>query len=293
MRKILSLTMTLVLLFVFTTFSFGEIDKLCGHWAQGKIDEQFMIKYFDYLAKDNYKDFSPNGNITAGEFTKSIGKLFCEYGFCHANTDSDEVLTRKDMGLIIGRTLIENNIIKKTEEKIPLVDLNNFTKEEKIIISSLYKNNLIKGNSQNLFLPEKNATQVECIVLLKRVKGVLEPMDKKAIPFKVKSMEQVYSGVNEGVTVRKVNDKVEVTIVEMYPTPGYTTNVDKIFKDSTGEYEIYLSENPPKEGSIQLQVITYKVIVLEIDATNLGEKPYTFKTIKHSIFRPTVNQLYK
>ncbi|WP_159436135.1 hypothetical protein [Anaerosalibacter sp. Marseille-P3206] len=125
------------------------------------------------------------------------------------------------------------------------------------------------------------------------MKGVLESTDKNAVPFEVKSVEQVYSGVNEGITIKEVNGKVIVTIVEMYPTPGYTTNVDKIFRDSTGEYEIYLSEKSPKQGSIQLQVITYKVIDLEIDATNLGEKPYTFKTVRHSIFTPSINQLYK
>ena len=278
MRRLLSLTIVLVLLFTFTTSSFGEIEKLSGHWAKGKVDEQFMNKYFDYLTKDKYKSFSPNGNITVGQFKRSMGKLFCDYGYCQNNMDSDEILTRKDMVLILGRKLIDDNIIEKTEDKTPFIDLNRFLDEEKLIISSLYKGDIIKGNSKNTFLPEKSATQTECIVTLQRVKGVLDTMGNNSIPFKVKSTEQVYSGVQEGLSVSEDKDVVEITIVEMFPTPGYTMNINKILKNNDGVYEIYSSVKPPKEGSIQLQVITYKVIVVEINKSDLGEEPYTFKT---------------
>ena len=285
MKKLLSLIMISILLTIFTTSAFGEIDKLNNHWSKGIIDQQFACEYFNYLTKDNYENFSPDSTITVGEFISSANKLFCDYDVCFDNLKSEEVLTRKDLSIIIGKLLIDKNIIDCTNEKTPFIDVSTFTKEELMIMSSLYKNDIIKGISRNKFLPERKATQAECIVTLQRVKEVLVPMEKNTIPFKVKSNKQVYNGVHEGLEVSEVGDVVEVTIVEMYPTPGYTMNVDKIFKDNNGEYEIYLSEKSPKDGSILPQVITYKVLVIEIKKSDLGEKPYIFQAIKHSIFR--------
>ena len=289
MKKLISLSIVIVMLFTFTSSSIGKIDKLSGHWAQGLIDEQFVYEYFDYLNEN----FEPDGTITVGEYYKSIGKLLHEYGYTVDIVESDEVLKRKDMAVIIGSILIDENIIKKAHNNMPFIDMKNVKKDEAAIISSLYSNHIIKGNANNTFLPEKQSTQAEAIVLLKRVKGVLEPMKEKSIPFNVKSIEQVYSITCDELVVKELEDAVEITIVETFPTPGYSVEVERVIEGTNGEYEIYLNERSPKKGGELLQVITYKVIVLEIDKSHLKEKPYEFKVVKHFILNPKVNQLYR
>lgn len=285
MKKLLSVIMIPILLTVFATASYSEIDKLNNHWSKGIIDMEFVGEYFDYLTKDDYKNFSPDSTITVGEFISSVSKLFCDHDVCIDYLKIEEPLTRREMSRIVGKILIDKKLIESTEEKTPFMDISSLSKEELMIISSLYKNDIIKGNSRNEFSPERNATQAECIITLQRVKGVLKPMGNNAIPFKVKSKKQVYNGVHEGLEVNETLDSVEISVVVMYPTPGYSLNVDRIFKNNDGEYEVYLTEKPPKEGSILPQVITYKVLIIEIDKSNLGEKPYVFQTIKHSVFR--------
>ena len=99
MRKILLFVMAIMLFFSFNSSTYAEIEKLNGHWAQGKVDEKFTKDYFDYLAQDNYNSFSPDGNITIGQFNNSVGKLFSEFGYFYNGIKSNEYLTRKDMSL--------------------------------------------------------------------------------------------------------------------------------------------------------------------------------------------------
>lgn len=289
MKKLISLSIVIIVLFTFTLSSIGKIDRLYGHWAQELIDEEFIHEYFNYLNEN----FNPDSTITIGEYYKSIGKLLHQYGYTVDLVGLDEVLKRKDMAVIIGRILIDKNIIKASHNNIPFIDMGNAKKDEVAIISALYSNHIIKGNTNNTFSPERESTQAEAIVLLKRVKGVLETMKEKSIPFNVKSIEQVYSSTYNELTVKEVEDKVEITILETFPTPGYTIEVERVIEGANGEYEIYLNERPPKKDSDLLQVITYKVIVIEIDKSYLKEKPYKFNVVKHFILNPKVNQLYK
>ena len=101
-------------------------------------------------------------------------------------------------------------------------------------------------------------------------------MLKKTIPFKIKNMEQDYSPREEGLVLKDLETFLEISITKEFPTPGYDLEVKEIIEKDKGEFEIILSIIPPREGSILLQVITYKTIIVGVDKYYLGDGPYTF-----------------
>lgn len=101
-------------------------------------------------------------------------------------------------------------------------------------------------------------------------------MSKKTIPFKIKNIEQDYSLREEGIVLKDLETFLEISITKEFPTPGYDLEVKEIIEKDKGEFEIILSIIPPREGSILLQVITYKTILIEVDRYHLGNGPYTF-----------------
>jgi len=101
-------------------------------------------------------------------------------------------------------------------------------------------------------------------------------MPEKTIPFKIKTVEQDYSPRAEGIVLEGLDDSIEISITKEFPTPGYDMKIKEIIEKDKGEFEIILSIIPPREGSILLQVITYKTILIEVDRYHLGNGPYTF-----------------
>ena len=101
-------------------------------------------------------------------------------------------------------------------------------------------------------------------------------MSKKTIPFKIKTVEQAFSSRAEGIVLKDLETFLEISITKEFPTPGYDLEVKEIIEKDKGEFEIILSIIPPREGSILLQVITYKTILIEVDKYYLGDGPYTF-----------------
>ena len=98
----------------------------------------------------------------------------------------------------------------------------------------------------------------------------------KNIPFKVNKIEESYNG-KEGIVVEEEKDKVLVWITKQFPAPNFAMAVEKII-GSKGKYAIHIITAPPKKD-IQIQVIKYKTIHLEIDKDDIGKPPYEFKLV--------------
>jgi hypothetical protein len=94
------------------------------------------------------------------------------------------------------------------------------------------------------------------------------------VAFETVGIVQSYNSQEE-IIVTENKDKVMVTITKSFPTPGYSMDVDKIRKERDG-FRVYIDTTPPKPDSIQLQVVTYKTLTMEIDKTVLGNPPYNF-----------------
>lgn len=105
-------------------------------------------------------------------------------------------------------------------------------------------------------------------------------MLKKTIPFEVYTIEDNYSDKKEGINLEELDNYIIVGITKRFSTPGYDMEVENIIKTEEGEFEINLFIIPPKEGSILLQVISYKTLAIKIDKSYLGKGPYKFKLAK-------------
>ena len=284
MKRVFILAFLLILMLVISIVSFAiPEEKLKNNWAKGEVDEKFVERYFPYLTLEDYKSFRPNDLITKKEFTKSFSLLLEDYGYSFESEDSSENLTREELASMVGGKLLEYNIIEETVGEVPFNDIKSLPKEDKKLIRCLYGKGILKGRTRNTYNPMSKVTQIESIIVLQRVKGVLEPM--KNIPFNVIGSSQNYSSTVEGVQVEDLNKTVTVSITRMFSTPGYSMEVKKVLGQIGGEYRISVSVTPPREDAILPQVITYRTISIEIDKNYLENTPYKFKVIEDPLFR--------
>ena len=230
--------------------------------------------------------------IAKKEFLASFDTLLSQYGYSKIDENSKGNLTRSEMATIVGKVLIDEKIIDFKESTLPFKDISTLKEEEKMYIGVLYKNNILKGRNKNIFDPKGQLTREESKIVLERLKGVLENMKRESIPFKVKNLDQAYSGVVEGLIVDENDKYYEVNIVECFPTPGYSIGVDNVVVQNDRDVIIYLNIVPPKEGSILPQVVTYKTMTLELDKSYLKEGSYTFSTKYNSFARGMRRELY-
>lgn len=275
MKKIVSITLVLLILMT-TVTAFAKIDeKLSNHWSKGLIQKDFVAYYFPYLAKDGFNKFNPNEYILKKDFALSLASLSKDYDLIQStnNIGIYESLNRAEVVELIGKKLIEIDELKIGNKELPFKDINTMNKESIELLRVLYNLGIINGVSEKDFAPNNKLTQAEAIIILQRVKGVLEGM--KEVAFNITGIVQSYNN-QESVLVKEEKEKVLVTLTKEFPTPGYGLGVEKIVVEENG-YRIYLDITPPKEGSMQLQVITYKTMTIEIEKKALKQSlPYTF-----------------
>lgn len=256
-----------------TTISFGTIgDKLSNHWAKNEIDKVFVAHYFSYLAKNNFEKFDPSGPISEQDFNLSLNSLLKDFEFEVKGLGGTYHMSRGDMINILGSKLLEVGIKDEAGSNIPFMDTNTMSGNSIVLLRLLYNQGIIKGDSNSTFGPGRGLSQVEAIIVLQRVKGVLENMN--SIAFETLGIVQTFNNQEEIIVINE-DDKVRVTITKQFPTPGYSMSVNKIMKTG-GDYKIYFNITPPKPDSIQLQVITYKTLTMEIEKSKLGNPPYKF-----------------
>lgn len=256
-----------------SSISYGTIaEKLENHWANSEINRTFVAYYFPYLAKENFSKFEPNGNISEQEFTLSIASLFKDYNYDILVSGSFENISRGDMVKNLGSKLAEIGLEYDKDLDIPFKDVNNLPSDSIELLRILNNHGIILGDTNSTFSPDRKLSQVEAIIILQRSKEVLEKMN--TVDFKTLGIVQSYNNQEE-IIIKEENDKVLVTITKQFPTPGYSMSVNKIRRDRDG-YRVYFNITPPKADSIQLQVITYKTLTMEIDKNLLNGQPYNF-----------------
>ena len=245
------------------------------HWSKDHIETEFFTLYFSYLGRENFKRLDPNGHITNKDIIISLGTLGKDYGF-EVKFDgllNEDPITREEIVIKVGGILKSLNIGKYKGIKLPFKDVNTMDMTSIDLLRRLYDLEIINGVSPEEFAPKRNLTQAESIIILQRLKGVLKSMEE--ISFKTIGIMQSYSG-EESVKMNNLHDKITLTITKGFPTPGYSLSVDKITNLKEG-YKIHLESKAPSEDSMQLQVITYKTITIEIDKEQLIKpEPYTF-----------------
>ncbi|KGG80980.1 hypothetical protein Y919_03135 [Caloranaerobacter azorensis H53214] len=277
-----------ILLIFNSTISLASLeDALKGHWAEKLVDKKFFNEYFSYLSEADYKNFSPNMAISRKNFYHSLSSLIKRYnnkneeiiGNANDEKSENENITRKEVASLLVKSL---EICKGNKEIYdltnPFTDLDNIEKEYKIDILKGYKLGLIKGYSNKTFKPNNEVSQIEAVLLLQRLEGELS-MDKSNIPFKVIDNKKVYTQINRKISVKNNDDKIIVTIYEKLPNPGYNVAVEKIIRSKEGKYDIYIEVESSNKYEMNLQVITFNVLSIEIDKKYIADDSYSFNVI--------------
>ncbi|HZK00763.1 MAG TPA: S-layer homology domain-containing protein [Tissierellaceae bacterium] len=277
MKRILSLTLVfLILLSSASVLANGDMaSKLEGHWSKDLLDRDFVSYYFSYLAQNNFERLNPIGNISKSDFSLSLASLAKDYNLDSVSNNliHGEQIKRTEIANIIGEKL--NNIkgISKSNSKLPFKDISNLDNKSVESLKLLYNLKIINGITKDKFAPNRLVSQAEAIVILQRVKSLLDGI--KEIDFEIKGVVQSFNS-QENIIVKERDDNVLVTITKQFATPGYLLAVEKITKEN-GDYKVLLEIGPPAKDSILPQVITYKTITIEIDKAELSSKPpYNF-----------------
>lgn len=266
----------LIIALLISSVAYGSLDDRIGnHWSKASIEESFIKGYFPYLAEDDFSGFSPDGPVTGGEFSRSLSLLLKEYNYDLERVNDDNPISREKMVDILGGQL---EIIQESSGEniiIPFKDIHTMNEKTRVLLGLLYKWEIINGDSNTQFAPGRNLSQAEAIIILQRLRGVLNQMDKvDTISFEVISLVQTFTGKEEMVVIPQ-GDKVIVTITKEFPTPGYGMEIKSIIRTEDGHKISFDIQGPPRDSE-QLQVITYKTISLEIDKKELGDRPYNF-----------------
>lgn len=287
MKKFLSLTIGLIILFT-SVLAFAQMDeKLEGHWSKDMIQREFVAYYFSYLARKDFERLDPNESISNRDFSLSLSSLAKDYDLDYTSNNiiSNKRLTRKEVVKTIGNKLAQIEDLRRGNEEIPFTDIDTMDEESLEALRLLYNLEIIKGVSKDKFAPDRIMTQAEAIITLQRVKEVLDTKDH--VLFTTKGVVSSYND-QEAIIASEKDDKLLVTITKEFSTPGYGISIDKIVREDNNEYQVYLNITPPNPNSEQLQVITYKTITVEIEKTELkGEGPYVFivEGIKSNLLR--------
>lgn len=280
MKRTIAFLLVLILVISLSIPAFADLeDKLGKHWSSKEIDKDFLLYYFSYLARENFKRLNPNEAIREDEFLLSFSSLLKNKGYTAVDLGFNKGIERMKMIKIVGNKLFSLKAINKNNIDLPFTDIDNITDEEREALKFLYALGIIQGQTNSKLNPHANTTQAEAIVVLQRVSDYLDKLkaeeeEAREIPFKLSGTTQTYTG-EEGIRTKVEGDKVVVTITKMLPTPGYVVKVNRIVYEE-GQYKVYLDITPPNPDAILPQVIVYKVITIEIDKNDLGDAPYNF-----------------
>lgn len=272
MKRSVSIILALVIIGMGTISNGSISDKLSGHWADRHINRSFIAYYFPYLSKNGFERFEPSGSITNQDFIISTASLFKDYGYDTSVHGYPSVLKRGDMALLLGEKLKEIGLKNDSDNPLTFSDINTMSSTGIESLSLLYNSSIIKGDTDSQFYPDRNLSQVEAIIILQRVKEVLESMN--TIAFSTTGIVQTYNNQEE-LIVKEDSDKVLVTITKQFPTPGYSMSVNKILREGSS-YRVFFNITEPNPDAILPQVITYKTLTLSIDKDKLGNSPYNF-----------------
>jgi len=263
----------LVMLLLISSEAFASMeDKLIGHWAKDTINKEFLSYYFPYFARDEFNEFFPNNAITRDRFGLSTASIFKAKGYVVLGMENPGELTRKEMLRIVGSRLEEIGLVADPNYSLDFADITGLSEEFIDYLKILNKEGIILGVGGSSFDPDRKLTQAEAVVVLQRLEGLLNRLNR--INFVTKGVENSYNNREELVTM--VNESnVVLSITKQFPTPGYSLLVREILKHGD-MFKVYLQIEKPPTDSMQLQVITFKTISIEIDKTELGDGPYNF-----------------
>lgn len=247
-------------------------DKLHNHWSNGMIDKSFLAYYFPYLARNNFENLSPNEPISGKDFKLATASLLSGYGYEATALTEMHPFMRRDILVLFNDILDRLDLGIDEDFQVPFSDIGHLDRDSVNLLGVLNQYGIIQGEPGSRFSPDRELSQAEAVIILQRVKGVLDKLNN--ISFEVLGVVQSFNNQEE-IVVTNDKDKVLITITKEFPTPGYSMEVNKIIRSKEG-YKILVHVESPDPDMNVIQVITYQTITLEIIKDQLGNPPYNF-----------------
>ncbi len=272
MKKI-SIMVLIFALVLSSSIAYGDMEgKLHNHWSDGMIDKSFLAYYFPYLARNNFESFDPSGVITGHDFRLSAASLLNSHGYEISAVEGNAAFSRRDMIDYFGQIISELGLKYSKEYVVPFSDTSTMSSSSIRLLGVLNDFGIIQGDPGSQFSPERELSQAEAVIILQRVKGVLEKLNN--ISFEILGVVQSFDNQEE-IVVTNDKDSVLITITKQFPTPGYSMDIHDIVKGDEG-YKIIVDIKSPDPNMDYIQVITYQTITIQISKDKLGDPPYNF-----------------
>ncbi|NLY46744.1 MAG: hypothetical protein GX053_12285 [Tissierella sp.] len=272
MKKVSIILLIFVLVFS-SSIAYGDMEgKLHNHWSNGMIDKSFLAYYFPYLARNNFEAFNPSESISGHDFRLSTASLLSSYGYEVSAVNEGTGFLRRDMIHYFGQIVDELGLEFDDIYVVPFNDTSTMGPSSIRLLGVLNELGIVKGDSGSQFSPDRELSKAEAVIILQRVKGVLENLNN--ISFEVLGVVQSFDNQEE-IVVTNDKDKVLITITKQFPTPGYSMDITNIVRSKEG-YKIIVDIKSPDPDMNVIQVITYQTITIEISKDQLDDPPYNF-----------------
>ena len=273
MVKRISIIVLIFVLVLSSSIVYGDMEgKLHNHWSNGMIDKSFLSYYFPYLARNNFEAFNPSESISGYDFRLSTASLLNSYGYEISVVEGSTTFLRRDMIDYFGQIVYE--LEPKFDENyvVPFSDTSTMSSSSIRLLGALNELGIIQGDSGSQFSPDRELSQAESVIILQRIKGVLEKLNN--ISFEILGVVQSFDNQEE-IVVTNDKDNVLITITKQFPTPGYSMDIHDIVKSNEG-YKIIVDIKSPDPKMSVIQVITYQTVTIQISKDKLENPPYNF-----------------
>ncbi|WP_053956254.1 S-layer homology domain-containing protein [Inediibacterium massiliense] len=277
-------------------FGFANSNEvLKGHWAEKLIKQDFIKAHCQYLYDQNHFILKPDEEIYEEKFICSLYSILnkeypksytdaIEYFVSKKIIQKDQVHIHKALDRKTAiRWMVdvyrqEKEIKDTTNIQNPFIDLNVLETQYKESILEAYHYGWVSGYADYTFRPNEKMTQIQAILLLERLEGELKVIDHK-IPFHIIDKQSTNNYMKNDMIIDEGKEKVNITIVQSFPTPGYDIDVDKIEKNKNGIFNIYIRVEKPDSNVFSAQVLTSQMIKIEVNKKDLGVGTYEFDMI--------------
>lgn len=291
-------------LFLSSITAFGDVElNFKGHWAESIVDKQFIENHFKYLLKEGTKASDLDNSIDKKYFLLSLYTILNEHQKEDIDKNSEKTNIENAARYLRNRLILEKDgsiegeltrkeavkyVVKTLElsREIQLADTSFMPFKDILDLSDEYRNyiikasmiGIVKGYGDSTFRPEDNITAIESIIILQRLKGEIDEINKN-IPFRIVEEKWTTTGKDNLITTKQSSGKVLVTFTKEFPTSGYNLTVNRVERYSYGKYKIYVSIKTPAPNAIVLQIMSYKNTTIEIDRKLLDSGSYTFEIV--------------
>ena len=284
MKKRIISALLMICMLLSNTVMAMSVDKLKGHWAEKKIEKDFMTKYFKELSENNFAKFNPNAPLPAKVFAKALEKLSNEYGDFKVNIFANsDYLTRESMIDYIFDGVKNIKFARNEEKAFDFTDIEKMDKIRKEKLKYLLNKGIVYGNKDKKYAPQKKLSQVEGVLVVQRIYEIFKDNEgeksAKNLSFDVQNISEGLSNNGDSIYYKKVADQILITFTMAFPNPGYTVGVEKVLLKNNKNIIIYPQVVAPGPTTITLQVIAYKTVTLALNADETGDGPFDIKVI--------------